>query len=304
MKKIFPTLRLLLILAAPIFETSTVSAQLYADPPLPIGLMDVGIGTATPEGRLHINRLNCRQLIYNPNFPSSIIDKKHIVLESSTDFNCTILEDPFNTPPPLSQKWTINGENNLGLQVNTTYDGQTFIDLALFNEVHTFLYAQEFSFGNILDMTPFQSNFKSQYNLIEGKVGIGGVTSTDFNSGNESLIVKGSIVIIDPSNNSKQFKLESNGFLHAREILVDMDNIPDYVFREDYKLMPLDSLKKFVEKEHHLPGIKSEKEYEAEGNIKLRELNLKLLEKVEEQTLYIFELNTKLKSLERLIKGN
>ena len=103
MKKIFPTLRLLLILAATIFETSTVNAQLYADPPLPIGLMDVGIGKATPEGRLHINRLNCRQLIYNPNFPSSIIDKKHIVLESSTDFNCAILEDPFNTPPIKSK---------------------------------------------------------------------------------------------------------------------------------------------------------------------------------------------------------
>lgn len=302
MKKIFPKLRLLLVSAATIFETYTVNAQLYADPPLPTGLMDVGIGKATPEGRLHINRLNCRQLFYDPNFPSAVIDKKHIVLESTTDFNCGLIENQFNTPP-LSQKWTINGENNLGLQVNTTYDGQTFIDLALFNEVHTFLYAQEFSFGNILDMTPFQSNFRSQYNLIDGKVGIGGVTSTDFNSGNESLIVKGSIVIIDPSNNSKQFKLESNGFLHAREILVDMDNIPDYVFKEDYKLMPLDSLQKFIEKEHHLPGIKSEKEYEAEGNIKLRELNLKLLEKIEEQTLYIFELNKKLESLERLING-
>lgn len=300
MKKIF--LKHLLFIASFIFfEINTVNAQLYADPPLPIGLLDVGIGKAIPEGRLHINRLNCRQLINDPNFPLSIIDKRHIVLESTTDFNCGLLENPFNTPP-LSQKWTINGENNLGLQLNTTYDGQNFIDLALFNEVHTYLYAQEFSFVNILDMTPFQSNFKSQFNLINGKVGIGGVTSTDFNSGNESLIVKGSIVIIDPSNNSKQFKLESNGFLHAREILVDMDNIPDYVFKDDYKLMPLDSLQKFIEREHHLPGIKSEKEYEAEGNIKLRELNLKLLEKIEELTLYIINQEKKIDALELKVR--
>jgi hypothetical protein len=78
---------------------------------------------------------------------------------------------------------------------------------------------------------------------------------------------------------------------------VDFATIPDYVFKPDYKLMPLDDLKTFITKNNHLPNVPSEQEYKERGNIDLSELNLKLLEKVEELTLYVLQQEDKNKSL-------
>jgi hypothetical protein len=83
--------------------------------------------------------------------------------------------------------------------------------------------------------------------------------------------------------------LYNDGRIHAREIEVNLDVIPDYVFADNYELMPLAELQKFIDLNHHLPNIKSAEEYEAYGRIPLKELNLKLLEKVEELTLYTLE---------------
>lgn len=73
-----------------------------------------------------------------------------------------------------------------------------------------------------------------------------------------------------------------------------MQAIPDYVFKENYNLMPLENLKLFVKEKKHLPNIKSEQEYNNAGSIDLTELNLKLLEKVEELTLYVIDLQEQL----------
>jgi hypothetical protein len=66
--------------------------------------------------------------------------------------------------------------------------------------------------------------------------------------------------------------------------------IPDYVFAEDYKLLSLEELKAFIEKEKHLPNIPSESEVEAQGNrVDLSVFQMLLLEKIEELTLYTLQ---------------
>jgi len=60
---------------------------------------------------------------------------------------------------------------------------------------------------------------------------------------------------------------------------------PDYVFAPDYELMPLDQVEKFVIANRHLPKIPSAAEVEANG-LNMTEMQLSLLEKVEELTLY------------------
>ena len=361
------------------FCIGSLQAQLYADPPTQNGLPDVGIGKSIPEGRLHIDRTNCYLAIVYENSPPPTIAKKHIVLETTTSYDCGLVINNGGVPTPVNQKWIINGNEPVGLELQTSHDGINYIDLALFNEVHTYLHAQNFSFGNFLEINNSNSNFNSttnkfsgtkhlfptggikfydevdnngnfirmpsQNNSLEwytsgwgadyghkiynkdpgnhtelviaaqhgsgvwkdainissdGKVGIGGVTGADFDNNSESLIVRGIIAVLDA--NGKQFKLESNGNLHAREILLDLVPIPDYVFKQNYPLMSLDSLQEFINTQHHLPGIKSEKEYAKEGNMKLGELNMKLLEKVEEQTLYILYMNRKIAELENKIE--
>jgi len=68
----------------------------------------------------------------------------------------------------------------------------------------------------------------------------------------------------------------------------------DYVFKKDYKLKTLEEVEKHIEQKGHLPNIPSAKEVEKDG-INLGEMDAKLLEKIEELTLYSIEQNKKLK---------
>ena len=63
-------------------------------------------------------------------------------------------------------------------------------------------------------------------------------------------------------------------------------NVPDYVFDKDYKLMPLAELEKYISTNKHLPGVQSAEEIGKEGVVNLSGLQMTLLEKVEELTLY------------------
>ncbi len=65
-------------------------------------------------------------------------------------------------------------------------------------------------------------------------------------------------------------------------------NVPDYVFEDDYPLMPIDELARFVGRERHLPNVPSAEDIEANG-IRLGEFSMSLLEKVEELTLYVLQ---------------
>lgn len=111
--------------------------------------------------------------------------------------------------------------------------------------------------------------------------------------------------------------LTVKGQIHTQEVQVDLKGAvaPDYVFESYFKgsslLLPsyqfptLGEVALFVEENHHLPGVPSAKEFKEEG-IWLKEMNLLLLQKIEELTLYTLEqqeqindLNKKMKSLNK-----
>ncbi|MCR9153134.1 MAG: hypothetical protein NXI09_03430 [Bacteroidetes bacterium] len=71
----------------------------------------------------------------------------------------------------------------------------------------------------------------------------------------------------------------------------------DYVFEEDYDLISLEELESYIHDQGHLPGIPTREQLEEEG-LDLAESNKQLLEKVEELSLYILQLNKRLKQLE------
>jgi len=64
---------------------------------------------------------------------------------------------------------------------------------------------------------------------------------------------------------------------------------PDYVFNSGYKLTPLSEVETFVLANKHLPGVPSQEEISSDG-VKLGEMNATLLQKVEELTLYMINL--------------
>jgi hypothetical protein len=96
------------------------------------------------------------------------------------------------------------------------------------------------------------------------------------------------------------FKLAVEGKIGAREIQVTLANpFPDYVFDSKYKLRNLSSLENYINENKHLPNVPSAAEVEKNGGIELGSMNTKLLEKVEELTLYIIEINKKVEKLEK-----
>ncbi|WP_291287199.1 hypothetical protein [Flavobacterium sp.] len=92
---------------------------------------------------------------------------------------------------------------------------------------------------------------------------------------------------------SPGYELDVCGTIRAKEIKVDLRGGCDFVFEDDYKLMDLNKLEEFVTRNKHLPEIASEKEMIANG-LEMKEFQMKLLQKIEELTLYTIEQNKKL----------
>lgn len=118
----------------------------------------------------------------------------------------------------------------------------------------------------------------SAISYTAGSVGIG-TTSPD-----EALTVKGKV--------------------HTEEVRVDLSvPAPDYVFKDDYQLLSLSEIQDHINTHGHLPNIPSAKEMETDG-VELGRMEMKLLEKIEELTLYILAQEKRINALEEQNKTN
>lgn len=102
-------------------------------------------------------------------------------------------------------------------------------------------------------------------------------------------------------SNCTGYRLFVKDGIKTEKVKVEIANIngwADYVFEKDYNLMPLKELESFVKKKKRLPEVPSASEAVSNG-IELKEMNILLLKKVEELTLYILELNKRIEKLEK-----
>jgi hypothetical protein len=84
-------------------------------------------------------------------------------------------------------------------------------------------------------------------------------------------------------------KLAVEGSIGAREIKVQTTGWSDFVFKKEYNLPTLEEVEKHIAEKGHLENIPSEEEVLKNG-INLGEMNAKLLQKIEELTLYMIEM--------------
>jgi hypothetical protein len=98
------------------------------------------------------------------------------------------------------------------------------------------------------------------------------------------------------------YKLAIAGKAIAEEIVVKLQaNWPDYVFEPTYQLPSLQELQLYILQHKHLPEMPTAKEVQQDG-AKLGEMNILLLKKVEELTLYILQQEARIQKLEAQIK--
>ena len=97
------------------------------------------------------------------------------------------------------------------------------------------------------------------------------------------------------------YKLRVYGKIISEEVRVQLKTAwPDYVFGKNYKLRSLPEIEKYIAENNHLPNIPAAAEVEKSG-IALGEMQSKMMEKIEELTLYIIELNKRLDAQENKI---
>lgn len=104
-------------------------------------------------------------------------------------------------------------------------------------------------------------------------------------------------ILVQKSNGEKLMQLDKTGLLYAREMKVNLDSWPDYVFEEGYQLMPTKTLEDYVLTNKHLPGVPNACEIEENG-LSLGEMNKILLEKLEEMTLRMIDQEKRIVELE------
>jgi len=110
-------------------------------------------------------------------------------------------------------------------------------------------------------------------------------------------------VAIGTANVPTGYALAVDGNIIGEEVRVELSaSWPDYVFEKGYNLPSLSQVRKFIGAKGHLPNVPSARTVEQQG-VKLGEMNRLLLEKIEEQMLYILQLEDRIKKLENKRKN-
>jgi hypothetical protein len=124
----------------------------------------------------------------------------------------------------------------------------------------------------------------------------------------DSIKMKGKLFINSaPGNVSDEIKNKFSAFIAGGVLSEDYAIAPktnwsDYVFKAGYPLLNLNEVENYIKENKHLPDIPSAAEVQENGYT-LHEMNVKLLQKVEELTLYTIEQNKKIEQLERIVNS-
>ncbi|GAA4277399.1 hypothetical protein [Aquimarina mytili] len=279
---------------------------------------NIGIGTAAPEEKLHINgsirgnasggalkiksahgyidvgAQNASWAHIYTDRPKIIFNKDvHTVTNGFSSYNNDLILKTKGT-----ERLRIQDENgNVGIGTNGPkaklhINGDMFMNAGegfrVFGDIN---YFGQYKDGIVFEM---QDSNATNGNTDGGFV-FRGHTPTDDISKDWMVIKTGGNVGIG-TNNPGAYKLAVNGNVHAKEVTVDLIGWPDYVFEENYTLPTLSQVEKHIKEKGHLVNIPSAKEVEKQG-IQLGEMNKKLLEKIEELTLYTIAQEKEIKNL-------
>jgi len=140
---------------------------------------------------------------------------------------------------------------------------------------------------NLIRSGQYPWSIGTVYNSSNFAIGTGVVGDSTFTTPAFVISTSGNVGI---GTTAPAYKLDVAGDIRTTtRFLVNAQplNVPDYVFDSTYPLMPLNEVRAYIEKEKHLPNLPSADEIKKQGDIDLGAFQMKLLEKVEEMTLYL-----------------
>ncbi len=138
----------------------------------------------------------------------------------------------------------------------------------------------------------FGFNGTTEYFIKTGS----GSSMGSFYQNDEGEFIFGS-ELLDPSSVQVHGELFLSGKATVNEIeVVDPVPMPDYVFEESYEMMSISEINDYIKNNKHLPGVPSASHFSKNG-YNVSEMDRMLLEKIEELTLYIIQLEEQFKAL-------
>ena len=271
-----------------------------------LGNGNVGIGTTAPVSKLDINgAISIKGVNVNDAQSIAVATDGTYVVASGARVKGTYMltfeaANRVQTVVVLANANQFDDNSSLSVLSNTSYNNAAVMSnfRLVFSSDKSVVYLV-FDIANRNGGASISAYFNGTgfYNanwggMLPGSPVAGGIYPWAVNMGNVGI-----------GTTAPDAKLAVNGTIHTKEVRVDLTGWSDYVFNKEYVLPTLMEVKNYIDKNHHLPDMPSEKEVLANG-VNLGEMNKVLTKKVEELTLYLIakddQLNAQQKDISEL----
>ncbi len=256
------------------------------------GNLGIGTNTALANAKLTIQtdaNFSTGLLIRNPS--NSIEFKTY--LGGPANGNAISMGTTGNNPFVLytnsSNRLFIHGNGNLGIGTDVL-DANTKLTLQTPTDNYSAL-----SLSNPSGSAKFNAFIGGSANGNSISLGTPGAMPLVFYTNGANRIYINSSGNVGIGTDNPTYKLSVNGNVRSKEVVVE-SGWADFVFDKKYNLLPLLEVEKYINKNKHLPNIPSAEEIQTNG-LKVGELQTKMMQKIEELTLYVIELKKEIELL-------
>jgi len=247
----------------------------------------VGIGTTNPTSILSINSTDPIVQLKNAGVDKGFIQLVNDDIRIGTNINNS--NGKFIVRTAGVDRFSID-DNGTGIFGSSSSDGAIIMN----GPVGSSIYLQS---GNLT-----QGIIRATANTFEMNRSGAGMLKLTANATGIYLKPGAQISMGGGGASATGYAVSVEGKLIATELTaLAFASWPDYVFEKDYHLKPLSEVKKFIEQNKHLPNIPAAVEVEKTG-IQLGDMTKRLMEKVEELTLYVIQLQEQVDELKKRLQ--